>query len=142
MRGGASIIMKKIIVYGLATCCGVCNAFAAEDSLLNPKAVAEVLGKYSAQINQNFQTKIMSNCVSGYLNQDVLDLEHFLHCCKSTIGRDFTNIPTCNKMGQDMRAAHNNIKRQMQIIFLKLVKHVTRFLINNKLVFYVQTELT
>lgn len=99
--------MKKIIVYGLATCCGVCNAFAAEDSLLNPKAVAEVLGKYSAQINQNFQTKIMSNCVSGYLNQDVLDLEHFLHCCKSTIGRDFTNMPTCNKMGQDMRAAHN-----------------------------------
>lgn len=99
--------MKKIFIYGLAACCGVCNAFAAEDSLLNPKAVAEILKKYSTNINQNSTSKIMVNCVSDYTNKNILDLEHFLHCCKSTIGREFTNIPTCTKMGQDIRAAHN-----------------------------------
>lgn len=99
--------MKKIFFYNLLSVLIVSNAFAAEDSNLNPRAVSEILGKYSSVINKNAQTKIMTNCVSDYVNKKILDLEHFLHCCNSTIGRDTANLGVCNNMGRDMRAAHN-----------------------------------
>lgn len=99
--------MKKYIIFGLMLSFCNCAVHAAEDDLLYSLALRDILKKYDVQINKDIQSKTFASCASDYFDKKVLDMDHFIFCCRQSIGRDMANLGVCDKMARDVRGLHN-----------------------------------